>query len=136
MSRLCEIFVYEPIVKGKRINLHKQKLNKTFNIIIPENKMYTWFDAALQPLKTSDETDLYIKLIELATKCYEKGYSGLDLINYIEHCKDMDELKKYKMLLVFNKIKKDFRNEKLFILFILNFMLLRSNNDLENISFM
>ena len=136
LSRLCEIFVYEPIVKGKRINLHKQKLNKTFNIIIPEKKMYTWFDAALQPLKTSDETDLYIKLIELATKCYENGYSGLDLINYIEHCKDMDELKKYKMLLVFNKIKKDFRNEKLFILFILNFMLLRSNNDLENISFM
>jgi DNA polymerase III delta prime subunit len=136
LSRLCEIFVYEPIVKGKRINLHKQKLNKTFNIIIPEKKMYTWFDTALQHLKTSDTTDLYIKLIELATKCYEKGYSGLDLINYIEHCKDMDELKKYKMLLVFNKIKKDFRNEKLFILFILNFMLLRSNNDLENISFM
>ena len=37
---------------------------------------------------------------------------------------------------VFNKIKKDFRNEKIFILFILNFLLLRSNYDLENISFM
>ena len=34
-----------------------------------------------------------------------------------------------------NKIKKEFRNEKLFILFILNFML-RSEYDLENISFM
>jgi hypothetical protein len=74
--------------------------------------------------------------MELANKCYEKGYSGLDLMNYIANCKDIDDLKKYKMLLVFNKIKKDFRNEKLFIVFILNFMLLRSNDDLENISFM
>jgi DNA polymerase III delta prime subunit len=136
LSRLCEIFVYEPTIKGKRINLHKQQLNKTFIIIIPEKKMYNWFDTAIQPLKTLDDSEIYVKLIELATKCYEKGYSGLDLINYIEHCKDINELKKYQMLLVFNKIKKDFRNEKLFMLFILNFMLLRSNNDLENISFM
>jgi hypothetical protein len=40
------------------------------------------------------------------------------------------------MILLFNKVKKDFRNEKLFILFMLNFILLRSEYDLENISFM
>jgi hypothetical protein len=72
-----------------------------------------------------------------ANECYEKGYSGLDLMTYLDNnCKDIDDIKKYQMLLIFNKIKKDFRNEKLFILFILNFMLLRSNVDLENISFM
>ena len=137
LSRLCEIFVYEPVIKGKRVNLHRHNLNKTFNMIVPQKKMSTWFDANINPLKLIvNEPDLYIKLMELATKCYEKGYSGLDLMNYIANCKDIDELKKYKMLLVFNKIKKDFRNEKLFILFILNFMLLRSNDDLENISFM
>ena len=74
--------------------------------------------------------------MDLSNKLYEKGYSGLDLMNYIDHNKEIDELQKYQMLLVLNKIKKDFRNEKLFILFILNFMLLRSNVDLENISFM
>jgi hypothetical protein len=58
------------------------------------------------------------------------------LMKYIEQTKSMPDLKKYQMLLVFNKIKKEFRNEKLFILFILNFMLLRSEYDLENISFM
>jgi DNA polymerase III delta prime subunit len=137
LSRLCEIFVYEPMIKGKRINLHKHNLNKTFNVVVPEKKMYNWFDANINPLKLIlHENDLYIKLMDLSTKCYEKCYSGLDLMNYIANCKDIDELKKYKMLLVFNKIKKDFRNEKLFILFILNFMLLRSNDDLDNISFM
>jgi hypothetical protein len=137
LSRLCEIFVYEPVIKGKRVNLHRHNLNKTFNMIVPQKKTSTWFDVNINPLKLIvNEPDLYIKLMDLATKCYEKGYSGLDLMNYIANCKDIDELKKYKMLLVFNKIKKDFRNEKLFILFILNFMLLRSNDDLENISFM
>jgi GTPase SAR1 family protein len=137
LSRLCEIFVYEPVIKGKRVNLHRHNLNKTFNMIMPQKKMSTWFDANINTLKLIvNEPDLYIKLMELANKCYEKGYSGLDLMNYIANCKDIDDLKKYKMLLVFNKIKKDFRNEKLFIVFILNFMLLRSNDDLENISFM
>jgi hypothetical protein len=137
LSRLCEIFVYEPVIKGKRVNLHRHNLNKTFNMIMPQKKMSIWFDANINTLKLIvNEPDLYIKLMELANKCYEKGYSGLDLMNYIANCKDIDDLKKYKMLLVFNKIKKDFRNEKLFIVFILNFMLLRSNDDLENISFM
>ena len=72
--------------------------------------------------------------MELANKLYEKSYSGLDLIKYIEQNMLIPEINKYQMLLVFNKFKKEFRNEKLFIFFILNFML-RSDYDLENISF-
>ena len=98
--------------------------------------MQTMFDKVLLPLKSLDETNLYEPLMDLANKLYEKGYSGLDLMSYINHSREIDDLKKYQMLLVFNKIKKDFRNEKIFILFILNFLLLRSNYDLENISFM
>ena len=134
LSRLCEIFVYQPVIKGKRVNLYKYNLQKTFNI--GEKKMHNIIDKEILPLKTLDETNLYESLMELANKLYEKGYSGLDLMNYIDHSKEIEDLRKYQMLLVFNKIKKDFRNEKIFILFILNFMLLRSNYDLENISFM
>jgi len=39
-------------------------------------------------------------------------------------------------LITFNKIRKEFRNEKLLILFILNFFLIRTDVTLENISFM
>jgi hypothetical protein len=136
LSRLCEIFVYEPTIKGKRTNLHKHNLQKTFNLPLGEKRMQTMFDKVLLPLKSLDETNLYEPLMDLANKLYEKGYSGLDLMSYINSSREIDDLKKYQMLLVFNKIKKDFRNEKIFILFILNFLLLRSNYDLENISFM
>ena len=62
---------------------------------------------------------------------YEKGYSGRDLLTYIDKCETIAPRKKTAMLLFFHKVKKDFRNEKLFILF----MLIRSNNVLENVSF-
>jgi DNA polymerase III delta prime subunit len=147
LSRLCEIFIYEPTINGKKVNLHKHNIQSTFNISeSSDKKMYKWFDKVLQPFQQAQEKQAQenqaqepanIKdLMELANKLYEKGYSGLDLMKYIEQTKTTDDIKKYQMLLVFNKIKREFRNEKLFILFILNFILLRSDYDLENISFM
>ncbi len=44
--------------------------------------------------------------------------------------------KKYELLITYNKVRKEFRNEKLLILFILNFLFLSSELSLENISFM
>jgi GTPase SAR1 family protein len=161
LSRLCEIFIYEPTINGKKVNLHKHNIQSTFNVSESgDKKMYKWFDKLLQPLlpgaieanaieanaieanaieANAIEANAIVtihELMELANKLYEKGYSGLDLMKYIEQLHMTDDMKKYQMLLVFNKIKKEFRNEKLFILFILNFLLLRSDYDLENISFM
>jgi hypothetical protein len=44
--------------------------------------------------------------------------------------------KKCELILTFNKTRKEFRNEKILILFILNFVFLSSELSLENISFM
>jgi DNA polymerase III delta prime subunit len=158
LSRLCEIFVYDPVINAKKTNLHKHNIQLTFNESdANEKKMFKWFDKIFHPLQTINDVMAdpesaadpagasaagasaagdYQELMELANILYEKGYSGLDLMKYIEQVKNIEEMKKYQMLLVFNKVKKEFRNEKLFILFILNFMLLRSEYDLENISFM
>ena len=161
LSRLCEIFVYEPVIKVKKMNLHAYNVQKSFNIPSGDTKMYTYFDSIISPIKqkiTGQEeaalasvpsalapvqqqaladTDLQQEIMQLTLNIYEKGYSGLDLMKYIEkHYTDLDDIQKYQMLLVFNNCKKEFRNEKLFILFILNFLLLRSVYDLENISFM
>ena len=79
------------------------------------------------------ETDL----IAFSTKLYEKGYSALDLIKLIEDGTiKVNENKKYDLLITFNKIRKEFRNEKLLILFIINFTFLDLETNLENISFM
>jgi hypothetical protein len=44
--------------------------------------------------------------------------------------------KRYELLICFNRVRREFRNEKLLFLFILNFIFLSSELCLENISFM
>ena len=75
------------------------------------------------------------ELVEICTKLYEKGYSSLDIIKCIESS-SLPQNKIYEFMITFNKIRKEFRNEKLLMLFILNFFLFRNNVTLENISFM
>ena len=79
-------------------------------------------------------------LLELCTKLYEKSYNALDILNLLENSKFMENIitseKRYELLLSFNRVRKEFRNEKILILFILNFIFLSSDLCLENISFM
>ena len=75
------------------------------------------------------------ELVSLCVKLYENGYNCLDIIKVIE-TSALPENKIYEFMIIFNKIKKEFRNEKLLMLFILNFFLFRSDSNLENISFM
>jgi hypothetical protein len=79
-------------------------------------------------------------LIQFSLKLYEKGYSTMDIIELLEKNKllvnKISNEKKYELLITYNKVRKEFRNEKLLILFILNFLFLSSELSLENISFM
>ena len=131
LSRFCEIFISEPIINGLKTNLHKHALESCFANNAEEEKKQQWLK------RTIDKADLtkHNKLMDFSKNLYEKGYSALDIMNYVESS-NLDVLKKYQMLLSFNKVKKEFRNEKLLMVFILNFIFIRSDFDLENISFM
>ena len=68
------------------------------------------------------------KCMKTATLLYNKGYSCLDLMNYMSKNKKND-----LALLYFDKIRKQIRNEKLLIFYILYFVFMRKKIDLENI---
>ena len=137
LSRFCEIYIPEPVINKKEINLYDHILNKTFNLNENKNQKNEWLKKYISKNMTSDELTPE-KLISYTTKLYEKGYSGLDLIEYIgkNEVSNVSEIKKYELLFTFNKIRKEFRNEKILILFILNFVFLSLECNLENISFM
>ena len=78
---------------------------------------------------TFKKDNSYIKTVE---HLYEKGYNCIDLINIIQKL-DIDEVKQLQIKIYFDKIKKEFRNEKLLLLNLLIF--LRSSYNLENIVF-
>jgi hypothetical protein len=132
LSRFCEIFVPEPTINNKKVNLHQHVLNRCFSIDTIKIKNDEWLKTEMDNLNISIST--YEEIIAFTTNLYEKGYSGLDLINYIEQNMEIDSLRKSHLLITFHKVKHDFINEKLFILFIITFI--RSDDDLENISFM
>ena len=137
LSRFCEIYVPEPTYNGVLINLYKYNLSQTFKTKNIKNIRTEWLKKEL--LKYINKKTSVEELMNFSTKIYEKGYSSLDIINLLELSKFMETIisneKKYELLISFNKVRKEFRNEKLMILFILNFLFLNTEISLENISF-
>ena len=138
LSRFCEIYVPEPVIDGNIINLYKHNLDETFNIKNIKINRLDWLKKEL--IKSINKKITIEKLMLFCTKLYEKGYCGLDIITLLENQKFLETSitieKRYELLLAFNRVRKEFRNEKLIILFILNFVFLSSELSLENISFM
>ena len=139
LSRFCEIYVPEPELKNSVINLYKHNLNETFKMKDIKTQRLDKLKKEFQKLDDNNYLNLEY-LTNLCIKLYEKGYSGLDILELLEKHKFMENKisneKKYELLLSYNKVRKEFRNEKLLMLFILNFLFLSSEMSLENISFM
>ena len=159
LSRLCEIFVDEPVIPGSTLrNLYKYHLQQTYPQVAALDSKYratlkkTLLRVTAAPnkdlilsntepeLTSTNETELVVTspdfayLMDLAVKLYDQGYSGLDLIDYVDRWPSSK--RKYLLLLAFQKVKREFRNEKMFMAFILFYVFnVRSEPDLENISF-
>jgi len=138
LSRFCEIYVPEPKIDNKIINLYKYNLNNVFKMKDIKTQRQEWLKKEL--LKNNNKKISIDNLMTACTKLYEKGYSGIDIIHILENQNFLESIitteKRYELLLCFNRVRKEFRNEKLLILFILNFIFLSSDLSLENISFM
>ena len=138
LSRFCEIFVSEPEVNGENINLYKHNLNEVFKM--KDIKIQKLDSLKKELLKSITKKISLEYLTNLCTKLYEKGYSALDILSLLENTKFLDNIitleKRYELLICFNRVRREFRNEKILILFILNFVFLSSELNLENISFM
>ena len=141
LSRLCEIYIPEPTYKSKVINLHKYNVNNVLKIHSIKNQRNEWLKKILikelsqNAHEQTPENKTY--LFNIATKLYEKGYSGLDIIYIVENGHiTLEPKRKYELLIAFNKVRKELRNEKLLIAFMLNFIYYSPDYKLDNITFM
>ena len=130
LSRFCEIYISMPLFNNKSINLYNYNLEKSFNFKSNKLKRYNNLHKILDI-----NIDSLDNLFTLCNKLYDKAYSALDLVNYIEN-KYPDSKNKFKVLITFQRIKKELRNEKTCMLYLLNYIFFRYNDSLENISFM
>jgi len=123
-SRFCNIYVPLLRVDGQKVNLHlrdydiKKNHNKLLKKVIKVQKSCT-----------------LLKCYTLAQQLYEKGYHALDLLDILEN-NLIDIEHRYFFLVFFDRIRIEFRNEKLLMFLIIYFIFMRPNYDLENIKIM
>ena len=133
LSRFCEIYISEPEYNGKTINLYKYNLEETFKLTDIKNQKNDWLKKEIQKTVKKDMTNE--ELQKFVTKLYEKAYNTLDFIKLIEDgCFSLEQDKRYELLIAFNKIRKEFRNEKLLLMFVINFTFLDKKMCLENMT--
>ena len=118
----------------------KQSIESNVNVVVTaeqgDNINQNNQNNIINNVNNETNKNIILDCMLLITKLYNKGYCSIDLIYYIEHSTVIEELKKYEYLITYQKIKREFRNEKLLMLFILYFLIFRSDLTLENISFM
>lgn len=128
LSRFCEIYVPEYVEKGEIKNLHEYSINRDFSIQMTEEQR----DFLYEKMENlfSKEID-HKELVKISTEIYEKGLSCLDLIKWIELSNKIDSIDKSTYCICYDNIKAEYRCEKTLILYMLDFIFLRSNKDVK-----
>lgn len=125
ISRFCEFYIGNENIPKQ--NLYQYNFEKKFTML---KKMQDDKEALIKK-EIGVKNLTFITLDKVVNKMYEKGISLIDVMNVIKKG-SMNEKNKTECLFHFNKIKGEFRNEKILLTIVLNY-LIRYNNKLENI---
>jgi DNA polymerase III delta prime subunit len=131
VSRFCEIHVPDHIVDGKTVNLHQYTLNKNMDLSVFYNAKTKWMQEFMERTQMNSN----VAISDASVTIYENGCSCLDLLDYIQGSAKWSEFDKSNVLMFFNKVKAEFRCEKMLLMYLLNFMFLRENREINKISF-
>ena len=129
LSRFCEIYVPEYTIEGKISNFHRHYIDKSMPIIQDFQEM---LEKEMRELYEKDEIDHSV-LIQVSDRLYEEGISCLDLITWTKRTKLIEENDKSEYELCFNIIRSEFRCERLLLLYLFDYIFLRSENDIKSI---
>tara|TARA_B100001059_G_scaffold236739_1_gene289582 strand:+ start:6475 stop:7308 length:834 start_codon:yes stop_codon:yes gene_type:complete len=123
LSRFCNIYIPYPTIDNEIKNLHDLN-NNSSTFITKKNK---WLKNKL--FKKSLLTNLN-DVINFTEEIYDKGYSGMDILNLV-NSSNINNKSEYSFY--FEKIRKEFRNEKMLIFIYCYFLFMRKNINLENL---
>jgi DNA polymerase III delta prime subunit len=128
ISRFCNIHIPHPNINNNIVNLHKYNQKCLDNLAYFNDRREYLRNIIMKRANYKTINKCY----SLALTLYEKGYSAIDLIKIIEEINFDNEIK-YNLLIYFDKIRKEFRNEKTLLIIILYFFSMRKKIQLENI---
>jgi hypothetical protein len=142
LSRFCEIYIPDksetdvPVYRSLHtINIDNiyglldLKREARLQILMPE------FQDMMENGFNVEKHD-YKWFMQLSNRLYEAGISCLDVLQFLEE--DAATLAKdlFRVQFVFHKIKSEFRCEKMLMMYLFDYMFLRSDRSLKNVSFL
>jgi DNA polymerase III delta prime subunit len=136
LSRFCEIYVPEPMVDGKILNLHQYAIQKTYQISMGADNI-RWITEKMNELLQKQNIQ-HTDLTTLATEFYERGLSAMDVIQWLDTAEPekLSGIDSTTVSMCYDKIKSEYRCEKLLIFYLFDLMFLRKNKNIaESVSF-
>jgi len=131
LSRFAIIHVPLPIIDGRSVNLHVHLQHR----VQSTSQLNVRFEKFKQLMcRASTSTDIR-DLPQIVDCMYEKGFSAMDMSRYIEEADDLSTIAKYRLLIHFDKMKRDYRNESLLMLTMLYFITFRDTETIHINSF-
>ena len=131
ISRFCDIYIPFPIINNKEQNLYHYNKQNIACYKHNNTKRITWLKKYL-----NDNKPDYNNITDIVEILYQNGYNSKDLEDYINRDKTINIEKKLEILISYKKICKDFRNEKIVMLYLINSFFFRLDFNLENVAFM
>jgi hypothetical protein len=126
LSRFCEIYVPEHTENNCLINLHEVSIRDIYDLN-EHDAIDQWISQQM-----TETPKTHVGFVRLSREFYEKGYSCLDFIRWMKKNPEILDKDKSIVYMCFDKIKLEFRCEKLLLLYIFDFLYLRSKKDLES----
>uniref|UniRef100_A0A6C0ASC1 AAA+ ATPase domain-containing protein n=1 Tax=viral metagenome TaxID=1070528 RepID=A0A6C0ASC1_9ZZZZ len=136
LSRFCEIYVPEYVLEDGQIqNLHHLAIHKNFNISTIQTTTIEQYLGSIFAKYQKDRKSIeHGELVDVANELYENACSCLDLIEWIKQRKDIiGSVIVADACLWFDKIKSEYRCEKLLMLYLLDYLFIRSNKDAKSV---
>ena len=134
LSRFCEIYIPEQVNEyGRIVNLHKKNIELKFDLQREDELKFGLLQEKMDSIQHTEIS--HLDLVKLSSELYEDGYSCLDVTEWVKQYSGFSEGKIAEIILTFDKVRLEFRSEKLLTLYMFDYMFLRSNTDLKNIGF-
>jgi len=131
LSRFCEIYVPETLDVDENIqNLHQVRIQQ--HPVQTENIHSDWFNDQMRHV--FDHEYQHIHFVNLVTEIYEKGFSSLDVMRWLEKQSPLDKEVLASTHICFHKIKSEYRSEKMLMFYLFDYIFLRSDKDIKSIS--
>ena len=137
LSRFCEIYV--PDVFDDQCKVVNQSTNELDKMFPSRNQRRNEINKSLDQylhIYISSTTFTHNDMITTVDLLYENAFSAQQIVDWVGSRSEWNEFEKANIGMCYTKIKSEFRNEKLLMLFMLDFICYSATLDIKYLSFM